>query len=71
MDGEIIETSVGRLIFNRALPEDFPYQNRIVGKKEIAEIVEQITETYPSDVIAQDTRPDQRDGLPLRDHAPA
>jgi len=53
MDGEIIETSVGRLIFNRALPEDFPYQNRVLGKKEIAEIIEQITQVYPSDVIAK------------------
>ena len=53
MDGEIIETSVGRLIFNKALPDEFPYQNRIVGKKEIAEIIEQITELYPSDVIAR------------------
>ncbi len=53
MDGEIVETSVGRLIFNRTLPEAFPFQNRTVGKKEIAEIIEQITESYPSDVIAR------------------
>jgi DNA-directed RNA polymerase subunit beta' len=52
-DGEIFETSVGRLIFNRTLPEDFPYQNRVLGKKEIAEIIEQITQEYPSDVIAR------------------
>ncbi|HEY5502460.1 MAG TPA: DNA-directed RNA polymerase subunit beta', partial [Candidatus Anoxymicrobiaceae bacterium] len=53
MDGEIIETSIGRLIFNRTLPEDFPYQNRVLGKKEIAGIIEQIAEQYPSDVIAK------------------
>jgi DNA-directed RNA polymerase subunit beta' len=53
MDGEIRETSVGRIIFNRQLPEDFAYQNRIVGKKEIAEIIEQVCEKYPSDVIAK------------------
>jgi len=53
MDGEIIETSTGRIIFNRALPEDFPYQNRPVGKKEIAEIVEQIADTYDSSVVAR------------------
>jgi len=53
MDGEIIETSVGRVIFNRTLPEDFPYQNRVLGKKEIAGIIEQIAEQYPSDVIAK------------------
>ncbi|PKQ27943.1 MAG: DNA-directed RNA polymerase subunit beta' [Candidatus Anoxymicrobium japonicum] len=51
MDGEIRETSVGRIIFNRQLPEGFSYQNRIVGKKEISEIIEQVAENYPSDVI--------------------
>ena len=53
MDGELVETSVGRIIFNQALPDDFPYQNRAVGKKETAEIIEQVTENYPSDVIAR------------------
>src|SRR5450756_586216 len=53
MDGEIIETSAGRIIFNRALPDDFPFQNRIVGKKEIAEIIEQIADSYDSGVIAK------------------
>ncbi len=53
MDGEIIETSAGRIIFNRALPEDFPYQNRPMGKKEIAEIVEQVADSYDSAVIAR------------------
>jgi DNA-directed RNA polymerase subunit beta' len=53
MDGEIIETSTGRIIFNRALPEDFPYQNRPVGKKEIAEIIEQVADAYDSGVIAR------------------
>jgi DNA-directed RNA polymerase subunit beta' len=51
MDGEIIETSVGRIIFNGALPDDFPYQNRPVGKKEVAEIVDQVAGRYDSDVI--------------------
>jgi len=53
MNGDILETSVGRIIFNKALPEDFPYQNRLVGKKEIAAIIEQIAESYSSDVIAR------------------
>ena len=51
MDGEMRETSVGRIIFNEALPEDFPYQNRPVGKKEVAEIVQQVADRYTSDVI--------------------
>jgi DNA-directed RNA polymerase subunit beta' len=53
VDGEIEETSVGRLIFNRALPEDFPYQNHPVDKKAIAEIIEHVADTYSSDVISR------------------
>ncbi len=53
MDGEIVETSAGRIIFNRALPVDFPYQNRTLGKKEIAEIIEQVAERYDSEDIAR------------------
>jgi len=53
MDGEIVETSAGRIIFNRALPDDFPFQNRTVGKKEIGEIIEQIADSYDSAVIAK------------------
>ena len=53
MNGNILETSVGRIIFNRALPDDFPYQNRLVGKKEIAEIVEQVAEDYESNIITR------------------
>ena len=37
--GDIIETTLGRIIFNNALPKDFEFQNRIIGKKEIVEII--------------------------------
>ena len=37
--GEIIETTLGRIIFNSVLPKNFEFQNRIVGKKEIVEII--------------------------------
>jgi len=53
MNGEIIETTPGRILFNRTLPDDFPYQNRDLGKKEIAEIVEQVAAGYDSDVISR------------------
>ena len=53
MNGEIVETSVGRIIFNRALPDDFQYQNRLLGKKEIAEIVDQVSTLYDSTVISE------------------
>ena len=38
-DNTIIETTVGRIIFNSVLPDGFEFQNRIIGKKEIVEII--------------------------------
>lgn len=43
---EIIETSVGRVLFNRALPDDFPYINERVAKGGLGEIVAQIIKKY-------------------------
>ena len=41
-----IETSVGRLIFNQALPNDFPFQNIRIRIKNLSEIVGEIIEQY-------------------------
>jgi len=43
----LIETSVGRIIFNRSLPEDFAFQNKIIKKKQLKEIVAEIIAKYP------------------------
>jgi len=39
-------TSVGRIIFNRALPEDTEFQNKQMNKKEISKIVSQIIQKH-------------------------
>ncbi len=54
-DGQIpmFETTVGRLIFNEAFPADFPYQNRLVGKKELSPIVEELAERYDKVDVAR------------------
>jgi DNA-directed RNA polymerase subunit beta' len=44
--GTIIETSVGRLLFNDCFPADFPFINKPVGAKEINVIVEQLIQRY-------------------------
>jgi DNA-directed RNA polymerase subunit beta' len=46
---EEIETTPGRIIFNTALPDDFPYVNDVVGKRNrsIGSIVEVLAEHYP------------------------
>ncbi|HZN15621.1 MAG TPA: DNA-directed RNA polymerase subunit beta' [Acidimicrobiales bacterium] len=63
-----IETTPGRLFFNTALPDDFPYVNHIVGKRggherdaelgdlgartPMSALVELLSETYPKSAVA-------------------
>ena len=44
--GKLVETSLGRIIFNRVLPEDFPFQNKVLGAKELERITWEIIEKY-------------------------
>ncbi len=46
IDGEIVETSVGRIIFNEALPEEIPYKNEVMGAGNIKGVVAQIIKNY-------------------------
>ncbi|HAW59976.1 MAG TPA: DNA-directed RNA polymerase subunit beta', partial [Actinobacteria bacterium] len=41
-----LETTMGRIILNDALPDDYPFVNAEVGKKELASIVEQCCKKY-------------------------
>ena len=43
--GEIIETTVGRVIFNQIVPEGVPYINELLRKKKIYEIISMIYKT--------------------------
>jgi len=40
--GEIIETTVGRVIFNRCVPEKIPFINELLKKKKIIEMINMI-----------------------------
>ncbi len=44
--GERIETSIGRITFNRSLPPDYPYVNREINKKGISAIIEESANRY-------------------------
>ncbi len=44
--GRFISTSVGRLIFNEALPEDFPFQNKEMNSKKLEELVREVIDKY-------------------------
>jgi DNA-directed RNA polymerase subunit beta' len=37
-----LKTTVGRIIFNQVLPEDFPFINKEVGKSELSQLVEKL-----------------------------
>ena len=45
--GERIETSIGRIIFNEVFPDDYPFLNYPMNKKEIGRLVEDVAKVYP------------------------
>ena len=42
----LMETTAGRVIFNSAFPDDFPYQNALVKKKELAALMDRCARRY-------------------------
>ncbi|MCL2888942.1 MAG: DNA-directed RNA polymerase subunit beta', partial [Eggerthellaceae bacterium] len=44
--GERIETTIGRILFNDVLPDDYPYLNYEMNKKEIGRLVEDCCNRY-------------------------
>lgn len=46
-----IETSVGRLLFNSALPDDFNFLNDEIGKKDLGKIVSMLIDHYGREAI--------------------
>jgi len=51
--GERIETTVGRITFNRSLPDDHPFVNHEIDKKGIGRIVEDCSITYSTTQMGQ------------------
>ncbi len=45
-NGEVFETSVGRLLFNSSLPKDFDFVNETVDKKMMSKIVQDLIDSY-------------------------
>src|SRR6185503_8130533 len=44
---EYLTTTPGRVLFNQALPEQFPYQNTTVDKRVMGRIVDVLARRYP------------------------
>jgi len=49
----LTETSVGRIIFNEALPSKFPFQNNLLTIKDLKKIVGEVIEKYPAEIIEE------------------
>src|SRR5690625_4838556 len=45
-NGASMQTTLGRTIFNDALPDDYPYVNEQIGKKQLGVIVNALAERY-------------------------
>jgi DNA-directed RNA polymerase subunit beta' len=52
VSGYRIETTLGRALFNEALPVDFPYVDKEVSKRELGSIVNDLAERYPKVQVA-------------------
>jgi DNA-directed RNA polymerase subunit beta' len=48
----LLETTLGRALFNEALPADYPYADYEVGKKQLGQIVNDLAERYPKVEVA-------------------
>jgi len=46
---ELLETSVGRLILNAVLPQDYPYVNKLVDNKALKGLVRDVIEKYTNE----------------------
>jgi DNA-directed RNA polymerase subunit beta' len=47
-----LETTLGRALFNEALPDDYPFVDYEVGKKQLSVIVNDLAERYPKVLVA-------------------
>ncbi|TDB98111.1 DNA-directed RNA polymerase subunit beta' [Actinomadura sp. 7K534] len=47
-----LETTLGRAMFNETLPDDFPFVDDEIGKKQLSAIVNELAETYPKVEVA-------------------
>ncbi|MEA5453488.1 DNA-directed RNA polymerase subunit beta' [Sinomonas sp. JGH33] len=48
----LVETSLGQVIFNETLPEDYPWVEAVADKGQLSKIVNDLAERYPKVVVA-------------------
>ncbi len=50
-ESKLIETTVGRVIFNDALPEDYPFQNKLFTSGKLKDLISDLIKKYSSEKI--------------------
>jgi DNA-directed RNA polymerase subunit beta' len=53
IEGALIETTVGRILFNEILPEDFGFRNATMTKKVLQKLMAEVFVRYGGDVTAE------------------
>ncbi len=51
--GELIETTVGRVIFNRILPDEIDYINETMNRKRLVKLTSEIIQKFPNEQVVQ------------------
>ncbi|KKU25731.1 MAG: DNA-directed RNA polymerase subunit beta' [Microgenomates group bacterium GW2011_GWA2_46_16] len=52
VDGSILETTVGRLIFNAAIPQELRFLNESINAKKITDIIREAIRLFDNDTVA-------------------
>ncbi len=53
INGEILETTIGRIMFNEVLPEEFDYINESITSGKIKEVFSRAYDSYGSDTVVK------------------
>ncbi len=53
IDGEIIDTTIGRVIFNEALPKEMPFVNERITKSDLGDLIADLYEEVGNDQTAE------------------
>lgn len=53
INGELIETSVGRVIFNQIIPSEFGFQDKTFGKNELKDLLDDVFKKNGTDKAAE------------------
>ena len=48
----VVETTLGRVLFNETLPEDYPWDENVADKKHLSSLVNDLAERYPMTQVA-------------------